>query len=134
MLFILKLVLYIYRKYIYVPALPENPNTPIGAIDAPSPFEKIAPKPALGDVDMPDKFSLREKAQALGWIIPKQSKNSCTAFMRIIVAGIQNTIWNGVLAVFDGEAQWKEQENTGGNRSWGDTLQNAWSVFKKFCF
>jgi hypothetical protein len=130
---LLKIVIWLYRKHIYVPTLPENINTPIGAIDAPSPFEKIAPKPAFDGVKMPRKFSLREKAKKFGWKIPKQSKNSCTAYMRIICAGIQNTIWNGVLAIFDGEAQWREQEKTGGDRKWGDTLQNAWVIFKKFC-
>jgi len=131
MLFILKIVLFLYRKYIEKQRIPED-KIPFGAIDNPSPFEKIAPSPVI-QVNMPEEFCLYEKAKALGWKPQKQSLNSCTGYSRITIAEIQNTIWNGTAISLDGEKQWEEQEKTGGNRSWGDTIQNAWNIFNKFC-
>lgn len=80
-------------------------------------------------LELPDEWNVLEYAERLGYVLPSQSVNSCTAYARIMHADMVNTIWNQRLVSLDAEVQWSHQEATGGTREKGDYIQNAYKQF-----
>ena len=101
---------------------------PNKAWDEPSSDERVAGKPK-NLIKLPKKTSNLKKAIALGWEIIKQSKNACSAFGRIMMSEVTNTISHQELIELDPELQWAYQEATGGSRASGDRIQNAFQQY-----
>lgn len=102
-----------------------------GCGDLPDPRDHNAPMLAGYNVHIPDEWNVITKAKELGYELPVQSLNSCTAYARIIHADVVNTIWNQRLVKLDAERQWSYQEETGASRDSGDLIQNAYGQYHK---
>ena len=102
------------------------PYVAMGAADRPDPRDLDAKIP-LGalTVTLPEKFSIREKAIALGWGPTKQSHNSCTAYSKCGSVERINTMEHAQPVSINAEIQWAHQEETGATRENGDFIQNA---------
>lgn len=100
-----------------------------GSSDRPDPRDVEAKIKGAPRVDMPEEFYLDDKAEALGWVSKKQSKNACSAYSKGNGVEITNTVLNQKPCYIDKEVQWGHQEDTGGSREEGDFIQNAEKQF-----
>jgi len=99
------------------------------AMDKPDVRDFLAGNPIVGD--FPTKKSIFTKASELGFRLTKQTEGACTAYAETYRASIENTLEHGKVIVFDAEAQWKLQIETGATRKSGDFIQNAKKQFHK---
>ena len=105
----------------------------IGAYDRPDPRDLDAKQhPFAGAVKISKEFYLDEKAEKLGWKAKKQSLNSCTAYSKGGSVAVTNTLEHQKPVEIDEEVLWKHQEETGADRAYGDSVQNADKQFHKF--
>jgi len=101
-----------------------------GAYDRPDPRDLNAEQHFFaGVVKISDEFYLDVKAEKLGWKAKKQTKNKCTSYSKGGSVGITNTIWHQKPVEIDEEVLWGHQEKTGGDKAWGDSVQNAEEQF-----
>lgn len=106
-------------------------GNPMVCGDNPDPRDYHAGRAPKQSVGFPRIVSSYHQAKDFGFMIKKQSKNSCTAYSEIMRAEMVNILEHSRNIILDAELQWKFQLQTGASVDSGDWIQNAKKQFHK---